>query len=662
MRSKNNGFAHKLITALAALMCLVIAFGTGYWLSPGSPELPTGDTSHADHVEEESIIWTCAMHPQIRRNEPGKCPICGMNLVPVSESPGDSLLGERAFVTSPEAVALMNIQTAPVERRYAPMTIRMTGSVDYDETKVSHITAWVPGRLDRLYVDYTGVTVQKGDHMVELYSPELLTAEEELWRAAQTVKKLRSDSPASLRRTAQTTLDASRRKLKLWGLTVEQIVDVEKNGVTSDQVTIYAPSGGTVVELEGQQGMYVNTGSRIYTIVDLSEVWVRFDAYESDLTWLHFGQNVTFVTEAWPGEEFKGRIAFIDPVLNTMTRTVKVRVNVSNEDGRLKPGMFVRGDVEAQIATKGRVMNPELAGKWIGPMHPQIVKDGPGACEICGMDLVPAEELGYVTATADEAAMPLVIPATAPLLTGKRAVVYVQVMEAKNPTFEGRQVVLGPRAGDYYIVEEGLEEGERVVTNGAFKIDSALEIMAKPSMMNPEGGGGAVHRHGGMPPATQTNEHESHVAPASDMEMGSVGSRETLTRYLAIQAALANNDAEQAKEAAQAMHHAVMSKSNDTLKTGLERFLAAPDIAAQRTIFSPLSQVMMESLSNADLGSGDPVYVLHCPMAFDGKGADWLQTSTATRNPYYEGSMSTCGSVSRVLIDEHGHAPHGETP
>jgi Cu(I)/Ag(I) efflux system membrane fusion protein len=232
--------------------------------------------------------------------------------------------------------------------------------------------------------------------------------------------------------------------------------------------------------------MYVETGSRIYTIADLLHLWARLEAYESDMAWIHLGQEVEFATDAHPGALFKGRISFIGPVVDPKTRTVRLRVNLSNSDLRLKPGMLVRAVVKGQFAGAGRVFDPYLAGKWISPMHPEVVKDGPGECDICGMPLVPAEELGYVS-TPSGGEAPLVIPATAPLITGKRPVVYVEDPTADRPTYEGREVTLGPKAGTEYIVNEGLREGERVVVEGNFKIDSALQIQAKPSMMSPPG-------------------------------------------------------------------------------------------------------------------------------------------------------------------------------
>jgi Cu(I)/Ag(I) efflux system membrane fusion protein len=362
----------------------------------------------------------------------------------------------------------------------------MVGKVDYDETRLRNITSRVAGRLDRLYVDYTGVPVRQGDHLVDMYSPEVLAAQEELIQALAALESLKGSDIEIIRETARATIEAARGKLQLWGLLPEQIKEIEQRGKTSDHITIYAPMSGIVIHKNAVEGMYVQTGTRIYTIADFSQVWVKLDAYESDLKLLHYGQNVEFTTISYPGEVFTGSIVFIDPVLNAKTRTVKIRVNTPNAHGKLKPQMFVKAQVRAKLAVGGKVIAPNLRGKWISPMHPEIIKDAPGKCDICGMDLVPAEELGFVSADPAKTEMPLVIPVSAALRTGKRTVVYVQLPGTDKPTFEGREVVLGPRAGDYYIVHSGLEEGELVVTHGNFKIDSALQIQAKPSMLSPE--------------------------------------------------------------------------------------------------------------------------------------------------------------------------------
>jgi Cu(I)/Ag(I) efflux system membrane fusion protein len=434
--------------------------------------------------------WYCSMHPQIIRDRSGLCPICEMELIPMPESHA-AQTAPRELVVSEGAARLMDIRTSPVQRQLVAREIRMVGKIQSDETRVKYITAWVPGRVDRLYVDFTGTTVRKGDHLVSLYSPDLISAQAELLGATKASKNAESkngeESASSyMAGVTASTLQASWEKLRLLGLTSEQIWEIARSAKPMTHLTIYSPIGGVVTQKLITEGVYVTTGTPIYTVTDLSQVWVKLDAYESDLPWIRYGQEVQFSTEAYAGQRFTGRICFIDRVLDPVTRTVKVRVDVPNPDGRLKPEMFVRAVVRSQVADSGKVMDPDLAGKWMCSMHPSVVKLRAGVCDTCGMDLVTTESLGYVAADTSGPA-PLVIPETAPLITGKRAVVYVRKTEAQAPTFEGREVELGPKAGHYYIVVSGLSEGEQVVTNGSFKIDSALQIQAKPSMMNPQG-------------------------------------------------------------------------------------------------------------------------------------------------------------------------------
>lgn len=474
-------------------LLISVGIALGYLLRGGAAE-PSPAPAQASAPAVESV-WTCSMHPQIRRSEPGLCPICAMDLVLADPTSGGSG-GLRQLSVSPEQRELMRIRTTAVERRSVETEIRMVGKIDYDETRLAYITAWVPGRIDQLYVDYTGVSVSAGDHMVNLYSPDLYSAQQELLQASRAVAQ--SQLPA-LRSSTAATLDAARERLRQWGLSDAQIEAVEESGEAAAHTTLHAPVGGLVIQKNVQEGMYVDVGTRIFTIADLDQVWVKFDAYESDLAWLRFGQEVTFETEAYPGEVFRGTISFIDPMLDPRTRTVKVRVVADNRAGRLKPAMFVRATIRASVAGRGKVLDPSLVGKWISPMHPEIVKDEPGACDVCGMDLVPAETLGYASPTEDE--VPLVIPRSAALVTGRRAVVFVELPGQERPTFEGREVVLGPRAGEWYVVRHGLEEGERVVVEGNFKLDSALQLDARPSMMSPEGGEAGADSHQG---------HESH--------------------------------------------------------------------------------------------------------------------------------------------------------
>ena len=251
-------------------VAILAALWAGYVLRGSSTSAPSG-SGHVhveDEIEPKEQTWTCSMHPQIRQKEPGQCPICGMDLIPV-ESTAAAAAGPREFVTSEGAKALMNVETAEVVRMFVTKEVRMVGKIDYDETRLGYITAWVPGRIDRMYVDYTGIHVNKGDHMVYLYSPDLLVAQDELRRASRAMAEMPANAPETLRRTAEATRNAAREKLRRWGLANAQIEDAEKRGITSDHVTIYAPMGGTVIHREGQEGMYVIAGTRLYTIADI---------------------------------------------------------------------------------------------------------------------------------------------------------------------------------------------------------------------------------------------------------------------------------------------------------------------------------------------------------------------------------------------------------
>ena len=659
---------------VAIALTAVVAFVAGLMMRDSFG--PNGQTKESASTVEDGALkpefYTCSMHPQIKQPNPGKCPLCAMDLIPVYKGQGNNE-GPRELTMSPAAQKLAEIQSVPVEKKFVAAEVRMVGKVVYDETKLAYITAWVPGRLDRLFVDYTGVRVQEGDHLVKLYSPELLQAQEELISAISTASDLSQSQSEFLRGRGTTNVDSAREKLRLWGLSEKQIKAIESQGKGSDHITINSPISGVVVHKNAVEGMYVQTGTQVYTIADLSEVWVKLDAYESDLPWLHYGQEVEFLTEAYPGQVFKGQIAFIDPVLNSKTRTVKVRVNLPNTGGKLKPDMFVRAVVKSRVAAGGRVMDAGLAGKWISPMHPEIIKDDPGQCDICGMDLVSAESLGYVAAEKDSA--PLVIPASAPLITGRRAVVYVDHGEGR---FEGREINLGARAGDSYIVESGLEAGERVVTKGNFKIDSAIQILAKPSMMNPGGGVSMTgHNHGGGPSAVdQTNTSlQSYEVPLEfKQQIGNL-----VEAYVAIKDDLSHDDHDGAQNKLGVLRGALESidmslTSGDAhvawmerlgeLKAGVDTLGGAADLESSRASFERVSNALVDTVRQFGSNGEEPVLLYNCPMAFDGRGADWLQTKEGTENPYYGSKMFKCGSLKETLVPLSGdknteHEGHG---
>lgn len=636
-------------TKLRKLGVFIGIFVLGYVCAVLVGPSPTNSDKNSKEADSrQKTLWTCSMHPQFKLPEKGPCPICAMDLIPMEEGTGSQ---DAVLKMSPGAMKLAEIRTSFVERRVAEAELRFVGKIDYDETRIKTITSWMPGRLDRLYVDYTGVPVKKGDHLVSLFSPDLISAQEELIQAIRAVKELAGSSNKFIKSTARSTVKATREKLRLLGVTAEQIAKLERTNKVEEALTIYAPTGGIVVHKNAMEGMYVKTGSPIYRIADLSFVWVYLEAYETDLPWLRYGQTVDFETEAYPGELFSGRISFIDPILDTRTRTVKIRVNTPNKNGRLKPGMFVRATVKARMAKGGQILDNALAGKWISPMHPEVVKDKPGGCDVCGMPLVRAESLGLAH-SKEETALPLLVPRSAVLLTGTRAVVYLK-KPGEHAEFEGKTIILGPRVGAFYIVKSGLKEGDEVVSHGAFKIDSALQIQAKPSMMSQ---------------AKEDPDHSGHKhdEPVSSIELEEnikTELRSQLTPiirdYLAIQTQLAEDASAKVRQASGGLATTIKALAQvkvsnrrwtqltDDLFSAAEKLSTRTTIKEQRADFSAVTQTLIVVLNSA--GSPKTVDQVSCPMAFGGLGGTWLQAPGEIANPYFGASMLRCGDVDLTI-------------
>lgn len=637
-------------SAGVAVVLIIAAFALGLWLRGGGGE-PSTESAEVEHVHGDGgpQMYTCSMHPQVRLPDPdAKCPICYMDLIPVSEDEGGEG-SERRVVLTESAVRLAQLDTARVGRFFPAAEVRLYGKLTYDQTLVARITSYFPGRLDELFIDFVGVPVRKGDHLADIYSPELLAAFEELRQARLAVDQSRTGSEI-IRETTSQTLDAAREKLRLFGLTAEQAGAAERGEMTDDRFTVFSPIGGIVTHLAALEGDYVQTGSPIATVADLGRLWLEMEAYESQLPLLRWGQRVTFTVESHPGETFEGRVSFIEPIVDDHTRTAAVRVAIDNADGRLKPGMFATAVALTRLSAGGSVLSDELAGKWVSPMHPEFVSDTPGVCGICGMDLVRAEDLGVVgdPASYEE---PLVVPKTAVLVTGTRAVVYLRVPGTEKPTFEGREVVLGPRSGDFYIVRDGLREGDEVVTNGMFKIDSAMQIAAKPSMMMPAGGGGGSGHahHGGSPMAAGEMRVETP-------ERFVFGLKPVYAAYFDAQEALAADDLGGFVRAGKDLENAVGLADTVGLvgePLGAWRRAAArltlsrspTDIAAARSAFERMSRAVIDLQNRFGHRGNATWHVAYCPMAFDNKGAEWLQKDTQINNPYFGAEMLRCGEV-----------------
>ncbi len=610
--------------------------------------------------------YACAMMCIPPVDKPGKCPVCGMDMVPVEESTGSAGDDTTTVSLSPRAQKLAQLTLAPVERREVALEVRLFGKIAFDETRQRAMTARVPGRLDRLFVDYTGVRVMKGDHLLRLYSPELSTAQDELLQAVKGVKESDAIGIPALREAALQAVQTTRAKLLRWGLTPEQLEEIERLTEPSSHVTLFAPIGGVVTEKHVVEGMYVEMGERLFTITDLSQVWAKLQVYESDLNWLRYGQDVDIHVDAYPGEIFGGKVAFIDPVIDPRTRTAGMRVNIPNVDGRLKPEMFVHATVRSIVTADGKVVAPQLAGKWICPMHPEVVEDHGGACSQCEMALQSAEALGYAKIDVEATQFPVVIPATAPLLTGKRAIVYVAMSDAPG-TYEGREVELGPRAGEFFIVRSGLSEGDTVVAHGALRVDSAAQILGRKSMMNlPQ----SAHD-----PLPAKSEPTAAVGIDFTNEQARIHFHNVFREYHAIHDGLARDQLHDAVQSAKRLLEVATvrprahspSQSENALdarfqeyKAAAERISTAQTIGAARAAFETLSNGLIAVVKQSGAPGPDPLRLYHCPMAFNNRGADWLQSSADMRNPYFGAEMLTCGVLKEMIQPRAAGPQQGE--
>lgn len=421
---------YKLILGSIALS-LIIGFVIGSSShSTHDTKKPVATNEQESETAKKKQIWTCSMHPQIKQDKPGNCPICAMELIPLTTmESGDEHTSSNEIVMSETAAKLASIETLVVQKGVPQKSIYLQGKVQADERNVAELTARFGGRIEKLYVNFTGQKVQIGEKLASIYSPEMVSAQRELLEAI------------AFKQSRPSLYNAVKAKLKLWDLTDAQISAIENKGEPQNYFDVLSPISGTITLRQVAVGDYVNEGTTLFKVIDLSKVWVLFDAYESDLPWIKPGDNIQFTVQALPGQNFNAKVDFIDPFINNATRVAQVRVAVPNHQAALKPEMFVSGILESNITNSGN----------------QIL-----------------------------------IPKTSVLWTGKRAVVYVKVPNRQNPTFLYRQITLGPEAGSFYVVTQGLMQGEEIATNGVFKIDAASQLEGKPSMMNPTGIAGST--------------------------------------------------------------------------------------------------------------------------------------------------------------------------
>jgi Cu(I)/Ag(I) efflux system membrane fusion protein len=444
---------------------------------------------HQGATEREILHYTCGMHPSVRVKpedyEAGnnKCPICNMDLVPVykedkagrtkteTEHAGhEEAAVEAQLKLSKRAQTLARVKTEAIAFRRLMKEISTVGRLEYDERKVAYVAAWIPGRIDKLFVNFTGDRVEKSDPLLQIYSPNLLTTQEEYLLALETLQRVQESPDPQTIKNAESLVASAKQRLLLWGISEKQVEELKSRKQASTHMIIPAPLGGIVIHKNAYEGKYVKEGENLFEIADLSNLWMQADIYERDLAKIQLGQSVIIHTEAYPDDVFKGTIAFLDHYINPKTRTIQVRVDVPNPGLRLKPGMFVDAYINVFIHEGIRAAEKAV---YTCPMHPEVIAEEPGDCPICGMKLVAKVQ-------APEGSV-LAIPKSAVLDTGVRTVAYI---EKEAGVYIPHEIRIGPEASGvidgqkqrFYSVLAGLTEGMKVVTDAYFLIDSQSQI------------------------------------------------------------------------------------------------------------------------------------------------------------------------------------------
>jgi Cu(I)/Ag(I) efflux system membrane fusion protein len=569
------------------------------WLIFGTPSRSTQDHNHeaSNTINQQ---WTCSMHPQILQPEAGDCPICGMDLIPADSSVDGLDVNE--FTMTRNAMALANIETTIVSTNSdVSSELVLTGKIKENEKNNAIQTAHFGGRIEKLFVNTTGEKVNKGQRLALIYSPELVTTQKELMTAMETIE------------SNPTLYNAVKNKLKLWKLSDDQIQKIETSKEVITNFLVYANVDGVVTMKMVEEGNHIKEGQGLFMIANLNTVWADFDAYEKQFSSIKKGDEINIVTNANPHKNINARISFIDPILNTKTRTVTVRAELNNQNGALKPGMFVKG-----------VLTPQQAK----------------------------------TSKKDI----LTVPKTAVLWTGKRSVVYVK-KQGEAPVFEMRNVTLGNEINEAYEILEGLDVHEEIVTNGTFTVDAAAQLQGKKSMMNPTGGDSEGYKE-----STESKDSsnralidKSNIDKQFKRQLGKV-----VTEYIKLKNAFTDDNAllaqKEAKNLSNSLEEVNMllldSNANDlwmkflnSLKEKVDKIHNSEEIATQRDAFLIVSKTLLEVIKifGIETKNGQALYLAFCPMADNNNGGFWLSYDKEIRNPYFGNEMLTCGSIQNQI-------------
>lgn len=585
-------------------LLIIGGIAIGWILKPGTGTVAITDHSGHDMsnmsttseanaaTSSEAEIWTCSMHPQIRQNEPGICPICEMDLIPLDNSLSND--DPAVLMMSEAAAKLAQIETTIVGNSQTGIkssgSVQVEGSIEIDESSINAQAAHVGGRIESMSVNFEGEYVKAGQKIATIYSTGLLAASEELLTAIKFEGRVEGIKEASM------------QKLRNWKISDAQIENIISSGEPMETIDLFAEHSGYVLSKKVSLGDYIKQGQALYTVGQTNRLWLIFNVFESDLGNIKTGQQVTFTTPSTGAKDFKARINYIEPLLDPVSRTATVRAETSSSRNQLKPGMLLKGSI---AVTKSSTSKSSIT-----------------------------------------------VPRTAVLWTGNTSVVYVKQQDIEVPSFQFREVTVGSQSGDFIEISEGLEDGEEIVTHGAFSIDAAAQLNNNFSMMNRN--------------VSIKKEDQNDITPDYTEETPDefkVQLNDVANAYLDLKDAFVGTDANAAVQKADLFlkkvegvdmslvkgdSHIYWMEQLTAMNSHGDIIKASTDVETQRKQFGFISDAMIKSIE-AFGTIGNTYYVQFCPMAFNNQGADWISSEEAIKNPYFGDKMMKCGTVKRAL-------------
>ncbi|MEN8858619.1 MAG: efflux RND transporter periplasmic adaptor subunit [Flavobacteriaceae bacterium] len=558
------------------------------WLIFGNSSKQETSSEDNSFLSKKEEIWTCSMHPQIQLPEPGDCPLCGMDLIPLESSNSNS--NPLVFEMTEDAIKIANIQTTVIgSGKTNSSGLKLSGKIKADETNSASIVSHISGRIEKLFISYTGEEVRKGQKIASIYSPKLITAQKELLEAY----KVKEANPK--------LFEATSNKLKFWKITESQIQSIIKSKEAIESFDIYSSFSGVVLNKKVSVGDYLNEGEVLFDIQNLNQLWAVFDVYENDLTSIKIGDKISFTSTGIANKTFVSKIVFVDPVINPTTRTASVRATINNYNKALKPEMFLEGIVNNVKSNKESVNVPKSAVLW----------------------------------------------------TGERSVVYVKLPNVSTSSFEFREVTLGESNGANYTVLNGLSNGDEVVTNGAFVIDASAQLNNQSSMMNRNLLSSKSQGLPDFTLTTPVEFKNQLKLVLDDYLLIKDALVQSNSKLAAEKSKLLINSMEKVDmKLVTGESHNFWMKQMKSIAVNTKGITETKDVSEQRDFFNTLSNSIIKATKSFGVKEGT-FYVQYCPMAGNEKGASWISKEAIVKNPYFGDEMLTCGSIEDTIDENY---------